>query len=371
MGSFVIQGPPSYQNGLSIEETRSARKPDGLALLAESLDENATFIRAGKAENKEEWGNANVEDGSRVDLSDSWRRSILIVEHKISSPSNLKSRPYNRNYATHQANDEITNRNLNLKRSLSTDQHQSQPTNKRQKLGLSNTARSEDITSDELRLTTHAIETICILGNRTHVFGILIDGFETTLWYFDRGGALSSFHFASTRTWALASLALESLTGYTIECPNFTLTLNKLLDARFSFFGQGTIVYAVKMVKPTNCDTEMNGTETDGDKETNSDTETDALLELSWQAVSRKSEWEWVDKTLGGGCPQEPLAEIFVHHAYDKLSGPGTFRSLVSSDATGFKDRELRLQVMENLKSITKLPTAEFKFAIWCYSAGS
>ncbi|KAG9021213.1 hypothetical protein FRB95_002564 [Tulasnella sp. JGI-2019a] len=179
VSSFVTEGSPSYQSGLSFKETRSARKPDGLALLAEGLDENATFSRVGKAENRREKRNANAEGDSRVDLSDGWRRSTLIAEHKPSSPSYLGVTLYNRNHATHQADG--TSTNLNFKESLSTNLHQSQLPNKKQKLGLPNISLSEVLTRDELQLATHPMEAICTLGNRADVFGILIDGSETTL----------------------------------------------------------------------------------------------------------------------------------------------------------------------------------------------
>ncbi|KAG9010566.1 hypothetical protein FRB93_003834 [Tulasnella sp. JGI-2019a] len=380
VGSFVIKGSPSYQSGLSIEETRSARRPNSLALLAESLNESAYFSRDGRAKNGGEKRNANVEGDSRADLSDGWLKSILVVEHKLPSLLNLGVRPRNRNHATHQADGTTTN--LNFKRSLSTNLHRSQLPNKKQKLDLSNISLSEYLTRGEPQLAIHAMEAICTLGNRTHVFGILIDGFKTTLWYFNRGGTLSSSSFrldedlgfnpilrppSNIPPGSFASLAPKSLIGHTIECPDFTLALNKLLDARFSFFGRGTMVYTAKMVKPTNRNTETNSeTETDGETETNSDMETDAVLELSWQLAPCKPEWEWVDETLEGGCPHElMMKKIFAHHMFGKLSGPDTFRSSVSLDAVGFKDRELRLQVMDGLGPITEFSAADFKLAVW------
>ncbi|KAG8868594.1 hypothetical protein FRB98_003406, partial [Tulasnella sp. 332] len=79
LGSSYITGPPSYDNGEPVEGTESQRKPDGLALMAEDLKEGDCFKQ--HEENKEKRARHVVEE----DLSDGWRKSILAVEHKLTS----------------------------------------------------------------------------------------------------------------------------------------------------------------------------------------------------------------------------------------------------------------------------------------------
>ncbi|KAG8843016.1 hypothetical protein FRB96_004477 [Tulasnella sp. 330] len=485
LGSSYITGPPSYDNGEPVKGTESQRKPDGLALMAEDLKEGDCFKQH---EEKKEKRARHV---AGRDLSDGWRRSILAVEHKLTSKEDKKlsatSQPRgdvnprasfsttasssiftssgnatsSSNVASHKLMSDPRRRdnmqtpskakprrgrassshsrpkhhhqtrsstksssalvqavtskgfvppshassgsNKRTRRDSDDDSdededdkpQQSRPDKKRRreaqiKQGVSDPAPIE-LTGDELQLASYAMEMMCVLGNRAHAFGILIDRFETTFWYYDRSGAVSSESFdfrynleflarfivafscmSTTQLGfiselqppegvplgSIAALAPASLADFTMDCGDVTVTLVKPLEVRYGFVGRGTVVYEVKMCK--NADS--------AESEAGDIKEEVAVIKLSWQVTTRRPEWEWIEEALREGVPQELIIQVFGHRVLQQLSAG--FRSqLLSSASTGAKweNRELRIQTMEKLSPIADLSGIELMFAIWCY----
>ncbi|KAG8872738.1 hypothetical protein FRB98_009439, partial [Tulasnella sp. 332] len=480
LGSSYITGPPSYDNGEPVEGTESKRQPDGLALMAEDFEEGDCFKQ------HEKKGHGQHVAGR--DLSDGWRKSILAVEHKLSStvdkklyatsqprvaanrqPSSSTTKsssmftPSSANVTSHKSiSDPRTRDNmqtsskaklprnrasssqpqpkhhhqtrLSVKSSSSAPveavtskgfvlpSHASDGSNKRTRRdsdedsdededekpqksrpdkkrrreaqirqGVSDPAPIE-LTGDELQLASYVMEMMCVLGNRAHAFGILIDRFKTTFWYYDRSGAVSSesfdfrynlellarfivaFSYMSTTQLgfipelqppkgvplnSIAALAPKSLADFTMDCGDVTVTLVKPLEVRYGFVGRGTVVYEVKMRK--NADPAGGSEASDIEEEV-------AVVKLSWQVATRRPEWEWIEEALREGVPQELIIEVFGHRVLQTLSAGFRSQLLLGASSGGkWENRELRIQTMEKLSSIADLSGIELMFAIWCY----
>lgn len=173
---------------------------------------------------------------------------------------------------------------------------------------------AKPLNKDDLQLASYAMETLCCLGNRARTYGILMDRFKTTFWYYDRSGAVTSESFEYDKNLGQlarfvaafscmtveelgfipelnppggtcldsdAGLAPTSLANYTMDVGDVTVTLEKPLDPRFGFVGRGTLVYDVTMRKKAA-----------GKGKRKIEKGEAAVVKLSWQVTQRKPEWE-------------------------------------------------------------------------------
>ncbi|KAG8907257.1 hypothetical protein FRB99_004951 [Tulasnella sp. 403] len=405
LGRTYLSGPESYHCGVRVGKTGSSRKPDGLGILVKDPEEEFELDRIARE-------GATKSDRARFE----WRTTLLCVEHKLSCSADNDAVPQELQ------NDVLAGSNsTNGKRKRSTQsESKNGPTNngtgrssppptkrfrqtpetsksgKRQSSSHASSSTAMIVPSkwtvDEVQLASYAMETICAVGNRRWVFGLLLDRLEATLWYYDRSGAICtesfnirrSFPFLARYIIAISTatdeqlgfntdlqpppgiepgsydyLAPVNLQNWTIRCQDstnreqlVTYTLLDTIDVRFGIVGRGTVVYT--------------GTQ-DG-------TDDEVAIKLSWQVVTRGKEWEWIAAAKKKGCPEEYLVAVHGHGVYRKLS-EGFRRH--HSKPNGSEDRELRVLVTERVRLLTEISNGRlflelvrgFVTALYCLDA--
>ncbi|KAG8948447.1 hypothetical protein FRC03_000721 [Tulasnella sp. 419] len=238
-------------------------------------------------------------------------------------------------------------------------------------------ATSKELRSSEVQLASYALETLCALGNRAHTFGILLKDFSSTLWFYDRSGAIASAELdfnkdilslakfiiafsamddtrlgfidvlqapSNVKHGSKAALAPPDLMDFSVACGDQKATFDQLLDRRFSFVGRGTLVHRGTM----------------------SNSRRKVAVKLSWQVCSRKPEWEIIQEALDGGCPERYIVDVIAHSVHCKLSEG--FRRAIrgASPPAMYEDRELRIIITELLEPVTNLSgPSEIKLFVW------
>ncbi|KAG8903204.1 hypothetical protein FRB99_003616 [Tulasnella sp. 403] len=322
LGKTCLKAPPSYHSGKIIKGTESIRKPDGLATLYDNEQQaKASLERTDSAKNP------NVDAfGIR------WNTSLLIIEHNL--PKGPIPDPGRAGIvstiagATHQA-----------------------------------------LVRDDILLASYAKEALCALGNRTHVFGLLLNRCHAAFWYFDRSGAirsedisisiskldllarfLTALTFADSETIgfsphftppaglspnSLDALAPPTLTGFSIPYEGGSVVLDKIISSQCGLVGRGTLVYSAN----------IQNSGVDADK--------DVVAKLAWQVITRRDEWEWVDEAVQSGrCTQQDFPIQYGHRVFAGVRRG--LRGRFGLNGVG-EDRELRLFVMERISLVKEL----------------
>ncbi|KIO33719.1 hypothetical protein M407DRAFT_17334 [Tulasnella calospora MUT 4182] len=228
-------------------------------------------------------------------------------------------------------------------------------------------------TWDDIQLARYAMETLAAFGDRTHVFGLVVNRPEVTLWHFDRFGAvrsqplnvegpqgqgfLSFVKFLSALVYIqddalgfnpffAASTGIKrvgmrkDLCDISIkisEPGDASLTLKRLLDRRTGLVGCATLVYKAHLW----CHGEGNGVPVD------------AVLKSSWQHVHRTSEYDILQKLhMHSEAIQHVVGVFYRKEGFTVSSQRGKFGE---PKPEVVDERALRYTVAEYLSPITKL----------------
>lgn len=226
-------------------------------------------------------------------------------------------------------------------------------------------------TADDIQLARCAMEILAAVGDRTHVFGLLVSHPKVTLWYFDRCGAVRSpelninrpedfsafIKFLSAITYmkddALGFNAFfadptrtkpgtrPDLCQISVDIPDhqsWSLKLSKVLACRTGLVGRATLVYRALLQT----------------LEGNTETEDDVVLKSSWQHVTRKREWEILEELHSD--PQAGDYIVAWYHGWEQdVTGSSQRAKFGQLTPTILHDRALRHTVVEYLNPITKL----------------
>ncbi|KAG8926166.1 hypothetical protein FRC02_009166 [Tulasnella sp. 418] len=417
LGNQAVTGSPSYHCGEEVHGTGSGLKPDGMVIL---LDDNQARL-VDETENSQ----INLENSSAsMDLDDGlmlkewdekaqelnksltegvrWKDCLLSVEFKKRSSTSLTTKSSKHSVTKPFTAPAKVPSHTSLKRVRDDDDDNERPrkTNKRARNPPSKTrvskphmqtadsvlqgdsvtlrnALSKELRSNEVQLASYALETMCALGNRAHTFGILLQDFSSTLWFYDRSGAIASAELdfnrdivslakftiafsamddtrlgfidvlqapSNVKHGSKAALAPLDLIDFSVTCGDQKATFDQLLDRRFSFVGRGTLVHRGTM----------------------SNSRRKVAVKLSWQVCSRRPEWEIIQEALDGGCPERYIVEVIAHSVHCKLSEG--FRGAIQgwSSTEMYEDRELRIIITELLEPVTNLSgLPDIKLFVW------
>ncbi|KAG8907255.1 hypothetical protein FRB99_004949 [Tulasnella sp. 403] len=409
LGKTYLSGPDSYHCGVRVGKTGSSRKPDGLGILVKDPEEELELDRIARK-------GATKSDKAKFE----WRTTLLCVEHKLSSPTDNDAVPQELQNGGPTEGDGTNSKRKRSTQPESTNDLANNVTNERsappptkrfrqtpetsksaKSQGPANTSSStvtiapSKWTVDEVQLASYAMETICTVGNRRWVFGLLLDRLEATLWYYDRSGAICTESFdirqcfpvlaryiiaISTATdkqlgfnfdlqpppgitpGSHESLAPANLHNWAVRCQDssnpeklITYTLLDTIDVRFGIVGRGTVVYTGRR---------------DG-------TNDEVAVKLSWQVVTRGKEWEWIAAAKENSCPGEYLVAVHGHGVYGKLSEGFRHHLATHSKPNRFEDRELRVLVTERVRLLTEISDGKqflelvrgFVTALYCLDA--
>ncbi|KAG8920788.1 hypothetical protein FRC01_000589 [Tulasnella sp. 417] len=228
-------------------------------------------------------------------------------------------------------------------------------------------------TRADIRLARYAMETFAAVGDRTHVFAMLVARPDVTFWYFDRCGAvctsalninqsnnfvvflkflsalvymnddLLGFNpfFTNSSSTAPAGTR-EKLFGLTVTIPDSggaTLRLQEVLDRRTGLVGRATLVCKAELKE--------NGGEAGQVQE--------VVIKSSWQHSTYTPEWNILHQLHQNNQARDHI--VWCFHGWEQTG------ATVSSQRAKFgepmpsvvDDRALRHTVLEYLKPITEL----------------
>ncbi|KAG9048487.1 hypothetical protein FS837_012743 [Tulasnella sp. UAMH 9824] len=350
LGSKLLSTTPGYADGDEVDGTSTSIKPDAVCVLQKEADGFSS------------WSQVLIpielkkKPGSTLNASSSHAGSSSSAQHLSASTSakgsDAPAKKPKQPYIPHRIPSNAP------------------PNTARQK---SSSPTTYTPSSTDIQLARYAMETLAAVGDRTHVFGLVVKCPHITLWYFDRCGAVRSptlnvqdaqgqdflafvkflsalvymeddtlgfnpFFGLSTGTKRIDMRKdLRNISIKTSELGEASLKLEQPLDRRTGLVGRATVVYKAKLWRQG----EGNGVSVD------------AVLKSSWQHVQRTSEYDILQTLL-----KDPKASQHVVEVFYKMEGP-----TVSSQRGRFgepkpkvvDDRTLRYTVAEYLSPITKL----------------
>ncbi|KAG8957335.1 hypothetical protein FRC03_010262 [Tulasnella sp. 419] len=420
LGNQVVKGSLTYHCGEEVLGTGSALKPDGMVILLDdnqaslvdeaensidiriNLEKSAGGMEVGAELMMEEWDKRARMVNKALTEGVQWKDCLLSVEFKkrssASSTTSSSKHSVNKPFTAPQAARPPGHTSLKRVRD-DDDEEGPKKTSKRARNPpsktrvrkqhmqtadsvlqgnsvASRTAVPKELKSSEIQLAGYALETLCALGNKAHTFGILLQDLSTTLWFYDRSGAIASAKFdfhtdiVNLAKFIIAfsamddnrlgfiqvlqapgsakgckeTLAPQDLLGFSVTCGDQKATFDKLLDRRFSLVGRGTLVHRGTVNK----------------------SKRKVAVKLSWQVCSRKPEWEIIQEALDGGCPKRYIVDVIAHSVHCKLSEG--FRGAIQgwSGTEMYEDRELRIIITELLSPVTNMSgLPEIKLFVW------
>lgn len=205
-------------------------------------------------------------------------------------------------------------------------------------------------------LTSIASKVVCYTGHRRHILGVLVDGPEMFLLYYDRAGSIRSsrVHMINDPVGAVTVILLLHLStskrlgfdpnitppqhmqlptrveGCYLDVEGYTFVLDKFLHRSESLYGRGTVVYSAR---PTLAPQEpRQGHRLLPDV---------VIVKTSWQITTRELEDGLYKRAAA--CNVENVTKLYCSHRGGVLSDSIRTR-LVSPGA--YTDRELRVQVL-------------------------
>ncbi|KIO26883.1 hypothetical protein M407DRAFT_23827 [Tulasnella calospora MUT 4182] len=233
---------------------------------------------------------------------------------------------------------------------------------------------SHSPTLDDLQLARYAMETLAAVGDRTHVFGLVVKFPGVALWYFDRCGAVCTsalnldtsegflpflkflsalvymgddalgfnpfFADSSNTTAAGIRKGLQDLTVNIPDYNDTSLKLLKELDRRTGLVGRATLVWKAQLRE--------NGGESGG-------TARDVVIKSSWQHSARKPEWEILSELHEQDQARNHIVHCF--HGWEQPGATGSSQRVRFGQPAAHivDDRALRHTVLEYLNPITEL----------------
>jgi hypothetical protein len=238
----------------------------------------------------------------------------------------------------------------------------------------------EQLQENEEQLPSYALETMSAPGDRSHVFGLLVNDMEASMWYYDRSGIVSSqsfdleddfetfikfvvaFSFISDRELSLLDkLAVPLSTLNTAQVPrtlegcqmkvdnkegtiaDTIVTLGSALERRPGLVGRGIVVHNASIVNSPG----------------------EVVVKMAWPPATQTAEWEFIQRALDKGFPKTYSVVVYGFARGPKLSEG--FRSRFAGMARAhYEDRELRVMVSEKLEMAVELPNNESLYAPNC-----
>ncbi|KAG8908827.1 hypothetical protein FRB99_003065 [Tulasnella sp. 403] len=379
LGKTCLKGPPCYHAGKVIPGTESDRKPDGLAILCDNEQESIRHL-----------DEANKANPPADTLGINWRTSLLVIEHRLNkgradvNSTDFLGRGFTSAPPTQDVKGPLREAEQNMDTLSLKDDGDTQKTRPKILPRLKNPSlagtppvvadpKPHVPTGDEIQLASCALDALCALGNRTHTFGLLLNRFCATFWYFDRSGAvcsspfyfpaalsllasfLTAFTFADSETLGFnpdfqppagvcadtrAALAPSTLAGFTVPFDRGSVVLREIIHSQYGLVSRGTLVYSARI-----CRSSTNQAEGES-----------VVAKLAWQVTHRRNEWEWVDEAVESGfCRKEDFPAQYGHRVFRALSE--RLRGRFGLQGAG-EDRELRLLVMEQVSPVKELTDA-------------
>jgi hypothetical protein len=385
--NITAKGSPSYHGGVALPDTASGHLVD---LMAVSLDGFNAFPSS----------STDKPDEYKIDSIRDWTRTLLCIEVKTTRDpskaiSSLSSAAVSSREAAPRNGEVETVNNASLsplqssskrKHSLSTEPSDHQAQKRRIHPGTPPPPAahpelsSEPLRANEKQLLSYALETICALGDRSHVFGLLVHDMTASMWYYDRSGVVSSqsfhlknnfdtfikfvvaFSFISHRDLGYldeitmppppleATLAPRTLEGSQMKVADkeatiadTVITLGSVLHRQFGLVGRGTIVHDASIANSSD----------------------EVVVKMAWQPVTRAAEWEYIQHALAGGFPKRYSVMLHGFARGFKLS-EGFRNSIPGMTPAHYEDRELRVMVSEKLGLAVELPNKDFLYALNC-----
>ncbi|KAG8908826.1 hypothetical protein FRB99_003064 [Tulasnella sp. 403] len=374
LGKTHLKGPPCYHAGKVVPGTESDRKPDGLAILCDNEQESIRHL-----------DEANKANPPADTLGINWRTSLLVIEHRLTKEGanvkriDLPGREFlSAEFLSAPSDQDVKGPTQELehkvnKLSIETDEGAKDKLKDPSRAGTAPViaaATPHVPTGDEIQLASCALDALCVLGNRTHAFGLFLDRCHAAFWYFDRSGAicsspfyfpialsllasfLTAFTFADSETLGFnpdfqppvgvradtrAALAPSTLAGFTIPFDGSSVILREIIHSQYGLVGRGTLVYSAELCR-------SRSSKAQGES---------VVAKLAWQVTHRRNEWEWVDEAVESGYYKKgDFPAQYEHRVFRALSE--CLRGRFGLQGAG-EDRELRLLVMEQVSPVKEL----------------
>ncbi|KAG9039014.1 hypothetical protein FS837_001078 [Tulasnella sp. UAMH 9824] len=223
-----------------------------------------------------------------------------------------------------------------------------------------------NLNGDDVQLARYAMETPPAVGDRTHIFGMVVCHPEIVLWYYDRCGAVRSpklnvdepEDFLAFLKFLSAIIYMEDgvlgfnplftdtkadqgvrthLCDLSVNIPDredLSLKLTKLLVRRTGLVGRASLVYRAELQRESKTE--------------------DVVLKSSWQHVTRKSE-STILTALHSSSQTLDCIVGFVHGWEQQGTAGSSRRAMFGEPTPVAHDRALRYTVTEYLNPLSEL----------------